>query len=190
MKKTGLVAIILIAVIALAAIYGVSTYNSLVTAQTKVEQKAADIDAQLQRRADLIPNLVATVKGYAAHEEGIFTAVAQAREHLMAAGSMAEKSAANSELSTALGRLLAVAEAYPELKADKVFTDLMDELSGTENRISVARGNYNETVTSFNTMIRRFPASIIANLFGFKPAEFFAADPVAVTSVPTVSFEG
>ena len=189
MKKTGLIAIILIAVIALAVFWGVGTYNRLVTAQTTVEQKAADIDAQLQRRADLIPNLVATVKGYAAHEEAVFTAVTQAREQLMAAGSMAEKSEANNALSSALGRLIAVAEAYPELKADKVFTGLMDELSGTENRISVARGNYNEAVTSFNTMIRRFPASILANMFGFKAAEFFAAEPAA-TAVPTVSFEG
>ncbi|MBR4726754.1 MAG: LemA family protein [Clostridia bacterium] len=189
MKKTGLIAIILIVVIGLAVAYGISTYNSMVTAQTTVEQKASDIDTQLQRRADLIPNLVSSVKGYAAHEEAVFTAVTQAREQLMNADSMAEKSAANNTLTTALGRLLAVAEAYPELKADKVFNSLIDELSGTENRISYAREEYNAAVSAFNQMIRRFPASIIANFAGFKAAEFFAADSTA-TAVPTVSFEG
>lgn len=189
MKKAGLFAIVLVVLVVACLGFGVSTYNSLISAQTGVEQKAADVDTQLQRRADLIPNLVNTVKGFAAHEEAIFAAVTSARERLVSAGSMAEKSEANNELTSALGRLIAIAEAYPELKSDKAYVGLMDELAGTENRISHVREQYNAAVSDYNQRIRRFPASLIASAFGFEKAEFFAADS-ASTAVPTVSFEG
>ena len=185
-KGTGIAIVIgIIAVILLSIIGG---YNSLVSKEARVEQEAANIDTQLQRRADLIPNLVNTVKGYTNHETEVFAQVTEAREKLMSANTMAEKSAANDEVSTALGRLVAVAENYPELKSDTVYIDLMDELAGTENRIAKVRKDYNDAATSYNKAIKKFPGIIFAGAFGFEKVDLFEATEGATTPV-TVNFE-
>jgi LemA protein len=189
-KSTGILlgvlgAVVLIIIIPL--LWGISSYNGIVNEQTNVDSKAANIQAELQRRNDLIPNLVNTVKGYAAHEETIFTAVANARAKLAGATTIAEQDAANTELSGALSRLLAIAENYPDLKASQNFTGLQTQLEGTENRIKVARTDYNKAVQTYNARIRRFPNSIIAGMFGFEKAESFQGTANA-QSVPEVSF--
>lgn len=183
--KKALIPIIAIVVVIVAVFAG--SYNSLVSKQTDVENGAATIDTQLQRRMDLIPNLVETVQGFASHETEVFSAVTEARENMMKAGTMSEKAEANEEMTSALGRLLAVAEAYPELKSDKVFTSLMDELSGTENRIAYARDEYNSVATIYNKAIRKFPTVIFANMFGFEKADLFKAKEGADVA-PTVDF--
>lgn len=187
MSKKGIV--VIIAVVAVIILIGipVSSYNSLVSLQTAVEEQEANIDSQLQRRMDLIPNLIETVKGFTAHETAVFDAVTSARENMMSADSMAEKSAANEEMTGALNNLIAIAEAYPELKSDTVYVGLMDELAGTENRISYARTEYNAAVTSYNMATRRFPGNIFANMFGFEKADFFEAKEGA-QEVPEVNF--
>ncbi|KHO61242.1 LemA family protein [Thermoanaerobacter sp. YS13] len=188
MKNPLIITLIVLAVIAVlvfGTIYG--TYNQLVALDENVNSKWSQIDNQLQRRADLIPNLVETVKGYATHEKEIFDSVNKAREKLLSANTVADKAAFNEELNTALGRLLAIAENYPNLKADANFRQLSDELAGTENRIAVARMDYNNAVQAYNTKIRSFPTSIIANMFGFKEREYFKADEAAKT-VPKVDF--
>lgn len=185
MKSKGL--IIVIAIIALLAIVCVTSYNGLATAQVEVDEQAANIDSQLQRRADLIPNLVNTVKGYAAHESEVFGAVNAAREKLVGADGMADKAEANGELTNALGRLIAISENYPDLKANTTFTSLMDELAGTENRIATSRRDYNEAVKTYNRKIKVFPGNIFAGMFGFESAEFFEAAEGA-ENVPQVSF--
>ena len=179
--------IIVIAIVLVIVILGITGYNSIVSAKVTVDQKMADINTQLQRRADLIPNLVNTVKGYAAHEEEIFTQVTNARQALLSAGTVDQKAAANDQLTSALGRLLAIAEAYPDLKANTAYISLMDELSGTENRISVARQDYNNAVKEYNQKITTFPGSMYASLFGFKDATYFEAAPGSQT-VPEVKF--
>ena len=187
MKNTKILIPIVIIVIILIAI-PVFGYNSLISRQTNVEEQASNIDTQLQRRMDLIPNLVSTVKGYTTHESDVFNAVTSARANLMSAGTMAEKSDANEQLTSSLNRLLAIAENYPDLKSNTVYTSLMDELAGTENRISYARTNYNTSVTNYNKTIRRFPWNILAKIFGFTNADFFEAANGAET-VPEVNFE-
>ncbi len=167
--------------------YPVMTYNGIVSQQVEVQGQAANVDANLTRRADLIPNLVETVKGYSKHEASVIDSVNQARQALLSAGTMAEKSAANEALTGALGRLLAVAEAYPELKSDTVYMGLMDELAGSENRIAIARQSYNRAVTNYNKTIRQFPGSIVAKFGGFEPAEPFKAEEAAKAS-PKVKF--
>jgi len=181
---------VLIAVIVIITILGLfvfSSYNGLVASEEAVNSAWSQIENQLQRRADLIPNLVNTVKGYATHEETVFTEVTRAREKLVGAGSVADIAEANQELSGALSRLLAIAESYPELKADANFRQLADELAGTENRIAVARMDYNNAVQTYNTKIRRFPTSIFANMFGFERKEYFQAEEGA-SKVPQVDF--
>ena len=178
--------------IALVVILLISTfvgkYNSLVDLDTQVEQKAAVIETQLQRRADLIPNFVATVKGYAAHEEETYLAVTQARNTLQQADSVGEQAAAGAALDSAIDIWVnAVTENYPELKANQNFIALQDELAGTENRIATARNDYNEVVGTFNATIRKFPTNITAALFGFEKAEFFEADEGS-QNAPTVDF--
>jgi len=182
--------IILIAVIAVVGMFGMtlmSSYNGLVAAQEQVNGKWSQIDTMLQRRADLIPNLVNTVKGFAAQEKSVIDSVTNARAKLAGAQGPAARGEANNELSGALSRLLVVVENYPQLKSDKTFIGLMDELAGTENRIAVARRDYNDAVQSFNTRIKTFPTSIIAGMFGFSAKEYFRAEEGA-KQVPAVKF--
>ncbi|EAX46846.1 LemA family protein [Thermosinus carboxydivorans Nor1] len=184
MNKTALIVIALVVIL---AIMGISSYNGLVSLNETVNGKWSQIENQLQRRADLIPNLVNTVKGYAAHEQQAIAAVADARAKLAGAQGPAAKAQANAELNNALSRLLVIAENYPNLKADKNFRALMDELSGTENRIAVARKDYNDAVQAYNTKIRSFPTSIFAGMLGFGPKEYFKAEEGA-KQVPKVQF--
>lgn len=168
----------------------ISARNSLIAADEEVSGQWAQIDTQLQRRVDLIPNLVAAVKGYAAHEEKIFTGIAEARSRLLAAKGPEAKAAASAEVTGALGRLLAVAENYPQLKANENFVRLQDELAGTENRIAVARGRYNQAVKAYNRAIRQFPGSLFAPGLGLEKRGYF--DPPAprerLDAAPTVKF--
>jgi len=182
----GLITILVI--VAILALLVFSSFNGLVASDEAVNSAWSQVENQLQRRMDLIPNLVNTVKGYASHEEKIFTEVTRAREKLIGAGSLAEKAEADQELSGALSRLLAIAENYPELKADANFRQLSDELAGTENRIATSRMDYNNVVQSFNTKIRRFPTVIIAKMFGFEKKDYFKAAENA-KQAPTVNFE-
>ncbi len=165
-------------------------YNTIQRYDEQAAESKQQIDVQLQRRADLVPNLVATVRGYAAHEEQIFTEVARARSSLLSAnatGNPEQQAIANTQLTGALGRLLAVVENYPQLKADQTFIRLQDELAGTENRISVARQDYNNAVNAYNAYIRQFPQLITARLTGARPREYFTAPGDAQTA-PTVDF--
>ena len=182
--------IVLLIIAAVIALSGLVSYNGLIRKDETVKQTWSDIDAQLQRRAELIPNLVNTVKGYATHEEKIFTEVAQARENLVKAATPADKAAADAELNSALGRLLAISESYPELKAADAFVRLQDELAGTENRIAVARTRYNEAVKIFNAAIRGIPGSFYAKSLGFEPAAFYEvpAGRESVDIAPEVQF--
>ncbi|NLY88304.1 MAG: LemA family protein [Firmicutes bacterium] len=162
-------------------------YNSFITLEEEINGKWAEIENNLQRRADLIPNLVATVKGYAGHEEAIFTEIAQARSRLLGAQGVADTVQASAAMESALGRLLAVVEAYPQLKADQRFAALQDELAGTENRLSVARLRYNEAVKTYNARIRRLPARIIAGMMGLEAKEYFQIEEAA-RELPKVEF--
>src|SRR5947207_11842873 len=162
-----------------AALVSGCSYNKFVTQEEAVKAQWAQVENQLQRRNDLVPNLVETVKGYAAHEEGVFKEIADSRSRLLAAKSPEESIAAANQQTSALGRLLAIAENYPNLKAKEQFNRLMDELSGTENRIAVERMRYNERVQEYDTSRRQFPANLTARLFGFKEYPFFAAPPEA-----------
>ncbi|MBN2467918.1 MAG: LemA family protein [Deltaproteobacteria bacterium] len=176
-------------VVFLLSLYGFfkGTYNNFVTLDESVKASWAQVENQLQRRYDLIPNLVETVKGYAQHEKGVFTDVTNARARVGGAGTIPDKIAANNALSGALSRLLLVVENYPVLKADQNFIRLQDELAGTENRIAVERRRYNESVQTYNIAIRKFPANILAGMFNFTKAAFYEA-PEAATAVPKVSF--
>ncbi len=179
--------IVVLVIIAAIVIWIFSSYNGLVSMDENVNSMWSQIDNQLQRRADLIPNLVETVKGYASHEEKIFTEVTRAREKLVGAQGVEDKAQADAELSGALSRLLAIVENYPTLKADANFMQLADELAGTENRISVARMDYNNAVRLYNSKIRRFPTAIIARMLGFEKKEYFKAEEEA-KKVPSVDF--
>ncbi|HEU4586845.1 MAG TPA: LemA family protein [Gemmatimonadaceae bacterium] len=166
-------------------------YNTIQTLDEQANAAQAQIEVQLQRRADLIPNLVNTVKGYAQHEEEVFTQVAQARAQLLNAvqsGDPQQMADANAQLTAGLGRLLAISEAYPQLKADQNFLRLQDELTGTENRIAVARNDYNQAAQQYNTYIRRFPYVITAKLIGAKPKKYFEVTNPANREAPTVDF--
>jgi LemA protein len=162
-------------------------YNRFVTQEEAIKAQWAQVENQLQRRNDLIPNLVESVKGFAAHEEGIYKDIADARSRLLAARSPEETIQAANQQTSALGRLLAVVENYPQLKANEQFNRLMDELSGTENRIAVERMRYNERVQEYNTSRRRFPDNVTARLFGFNEYPFFEA-PADAQQVPRVDF--
>ncbi len=175
MKKGLILLIAIVAVVAIVAGACISNYNTLVTAREEVASAEANINTYLQRRADLIPNIVATVKNFAAHETEVYQSVLEARQNLMGAGTVAEKAEANEQLSTALQGLNVVVEAYPELKSDKTYVALMDELEGSENRIATARKDYNDVVKEYNNKIIKFPANIFAKLFGFEKADYFEA---------------
>lgn len=182
----GVIAVIIIAIV----VWGVSTSNNLMTLREDVRMQQSQVETTLQRRSDLIPNLVNTVKGYATHEEDVFTEIADARSKLagsIESGDLDSISESNSELDSALSRLLAITENYPDLKASEQFTALQDELAGTENRINVARQHYNEKVMTYNTTVQRFPTSIIASISGYSPAEYFEASEEA-QEVPEVNF--
>lgn len=181
----GLGIVLAVIIIVVSVIAG--GYNSLVSLEASVEAKQSSVSTQLQRRSDLIPNLVSTVKGYAAHEEEVYTAIADARSKLAGATDVDEMAEANSELSSALTRLLAISENYPELEKSENFTALQDELAGTENRITVARNDYNEAAKEYNVAIRKFPKNILAGLFGFDKADYFEAD-AGSEDVPEVNF--
>ena len=187
MKKKTIILIVIIAVIVLIASSLISTYNGLNNLRSEVEGSKAQISTQLQRRSDLIPNLVETVKGYAAHESEVFTALADARSKLNSASTTAEQAAANDELSSAISRLLVIVEQYPTLKADSSFIALQDQLEGTENRIATARTDYNEDVKAFNNKIRSFPTNILSGILGFSEFEYFQASENA-NQVPSVNF--
>ena len=162
------------------------SYNSLVSSQTEVEQAQAKIEATLQRRYDLIPNVVNSVKGYMTHEEEVFKSIADARAKIGSNASAKEKTAAQGELDSAISRLLVLTENYPTLRSNEQVQSLIVELEGTENRIYVARTDYNAAVTKYNKSIRSFPKNIIANSFGFKEKELVNATKDAQTKVPTV----
>lgn len=188
--------IIIIAAVAALVFWCVGKYNAMVTEEENVETAWGQVENQYQRRADLIPNLVSTVKGYAAHESETLTAVMEARAKatqvtLDPANATPEQlaayQAAQGELSQALGRLMAVAEAYPDLKANENFLQLQSQLEGTENRITVARNEFNERAKAFNVLIRKFPGNIVAGMFGFEKKAYFEADAEA-KNAPKVEF--
>ena len=182
--------IIIIAVIVLLALFLVGIYNGMVRARNRVDEAWSGIDVQLKRRHDLIPNLVETVKGYAAHEKEVFEAVTQARANAMSAQQAPGRRSAQAEgaLSGALGRLFAVAEAYPQLRATENFQQLQAELTNTEDQIAGARRIYNGNVQDYNTRIQTFPAAVFAGMFGFLKREFFEIDSPADREAPQVSF--
>jgi LemA protein len=184
MAITGIVIVVIIFSIFL-SVRG--TYNSLVQFDEGVKSAWAQVENQLQRRYDLIPNYVETVKGYAAHEKEVFLKVTEARAKVGGAESIEEKIGANNELSSALSRLLLVVENYPDLKANQNFMKLQDELAGTENRIAVERRRYNEAVRTYNVKIRSFPTNIMAGMFGFGKSEFFNVSAEA-KEAPKVKF--
>ena len=195
MKKGGLI-ILVLAILAILVFWGIGGYNGLVSTQESLNKSWANVENQYQRRADLIPNLVETVKGYAKHESSTFEAVVNARSKAtqmtidptnLIPEKLQEFQAAQGELSSALGRLLLLREAYPELKANQNFIELQAQLEGTENRIAVAREQFNQEVQSYNTTVRRFPKNIIAGLFGFERKPTFEAEKGA-EQAPEVKF--
>jgi len=166
----------------------IGIYNRLVVLRNRGDNAWHQIDVQLERRADLVPNLVETVKGYAAHERGVFEAVARARTQWAQAGTVKEKAEASDMLTSALKTLFAVAENYPELKANQNFLMLQEELAGIESKIAYARQFYNDTILSYNNAQQVFPSSIIANMFNFKPREYFEVEEAGKREVPKVGF--
>jgi LemA protein len=186
--KTVLIILgILLLIVFAAYSYLKGTYNSLVTMDESVKGAWAQVENQLQRRYDLIPNYVETVKGYAKHEKQVFVEVANARSKVAGATTVSDKIQANGQLSSALGRLLLVVERYPELKANTNFIRLQDELAGTENRIAVERRRFNEMVKAYNIKVRSFPTNILAAMFGFEKATFFEV-PKEQQQAPKVKF--
>ena len=171
-----MITIILIAVAVLVALYVIVTYNGLVRLRNRIQNAWAQIDVQLRRRYDLIPNLVETVKGYAKHERDTLEAVTEARANAISAQGPVEQARAENMISGALKSLFAVSEAYPDLKANQNFLSLQEELTGTEGRISYARQFYNDAVLRLNTKIQSFPSNILAGMFGFKEHEYFETD--------------
>jgi LemA protein len=198
MKKGIVILLVILGIAALLVMWGVGAYNGLVSAQEGVESAWADVENQYQRRADLVPNLVATVKGYATHEQETLEQVVKARARAtqvtnyidpthITPEQLAEYQAAQGQLSQALGRLIAISENYPNLKANENFRDLQAQLEGTENRITVARQNFNDAARKYNTSIRRFPTNLIANYFDFEKKPYFEADE-GTKAAPKVEF--
>src|SRR3954451_16655988 len=187
MRVNARTAIHVVALALMAASLSGCSYNKFTTQEEAIKAQWAQVQNQLQRRNDLIPNLVETVRGYATHEESVYKDIADARSRLLAARSPEETIQAANQQTSALGRLLAVVENYPQLKANEQFNRLMDELSGTENRIAVERKRYNDAVQAYNTSRRQFPGNVTARLFSFKEYPFFEAPPEA-QQVPRVNF--
>ena len=196
MSKKTIIWIVVLGVLAIAVIWGVNRYNAIITAEEDVNTAWSQVENQYQRRADLIPNLVKTVKGYAAHEsetlEGVIAARAKATQVVVdptqaTAEQIAAFQAAQGELSQALGKLMAISESYPDLKANQNFGALQSQLEGTENRITVARNNFNEMARKFNTLIRRFPTNMIASMMNAEKRPYFEANESA-NQVPQVQF--
>ncbi len=181
------VILVILAVVVVLALFLSRPYNQLVTLDEEVNTAWSQVENQLQRRYDLIPNLVETVKGYAAHEKEVLTEVTKARASVGGAKTPEEKIQANNQLSSALSRLLLVVERYPDLKANENFIRLQDELAGTENRIAVERRRYNEKVKIYNQKVRRFPTNLIAGFFGFEKRPYFEA-PKEAQQAPKVDF--
>src|SRR5450631_1952419 len=188
----GLIAVIVIVVLLVVALVFFGQYvgvkNTLVTKNEAVKAAWSQVDIVLQRRADLIPNLVETVKGYAQQEQTVFGDIAKARSALLSAGSPQQKIAANGQLDGALGRLLLIVENYPQLKSNENFLFFFDELASTENRIAVERKRYNDTLQDYNTYVQQFPNNIFANYAGFKPNEAYFAATEESRAVPKVNF--
>ncbi|WP_119389130.1 LemA family protein [Taklimakanibacter lacteus] len=180
--------LIILAIIVVVGGYLIYAYNALVKNKNLVAEGWSGIDVQLRRRADLIPNLVETVKGYASHEDKLFRDLAELRAKSISGGSVTEQSQVSQAMTGMLGRLFAIAEAYPELKADANFRDLQDKLSGVEDEIQLSRRYYNGAVRNFNTMIESFPTNIISSFFQFTKAEFFEIGDQAARQVPKVEF--
>lgn len=187
LNKTLKTVLIIIAVLAVIILPIIGTYNSMIGLEQQVNASESNIDTQLQRRSDLIPNLVETVKGYAKQEKDIFTDIANARAKLAGAQNITDTANADSQLSSALSRLLVIIERYPDLKSSQNFRDLSVALEGTENRISVARQQYNNVVNEYNTSIRKFPNSIVAGIFRFNEKPYYKASNGA-QEVPKVNF--
>ena len=179
---------ILAAIAAVIVIYLIVIFNRLVRQRNMVREGWSGIDVQLRRRADLIPNLVETVKGYAAHEDRLFRDIAELRAKSISGGTVSEQSQVSQAMTSMLGRLFAIAEAYPELKADANFRDLQDKLSGIEDEIQLSRRYYNGAVRNSNTMIESFPTNIISGFFQFTKADFFEIGDQAARQVPKVEF--
>lgn len=189
MELVGIVLIVILALALIAVIWGVATYNGFVRLRNLVQEAWRQIDVELHRRHDLIPNLVETVKGYAAHERAVFDEVTAARAAAATPGSSpAEQAVQENQLTAALGRLFAVAEAYPQLRAADNFLALQAELTNTEDRIAAGRRFYNANVRQLNTKVESFPSNLIAGWFHFSRAEYFEAEDPAVRAVPTVDF--
>ena len=190
MKQAIGIVVVLVIIVLLIGGWLVSTHNGLVALDEETSKAWADVDAQLQRRNELIPNLVSTVKGYASHEESLFSGIAEARSKLAGAQTLNEKAEADAALTSGLSRLLAIAENYPELKANENFIRLQDELAGTENRIAVARTRYNAAVNRYNTSIRQIPGSFFAGSLGLTAREYFEPPKGhdAVAEAPKVEF--
>ncbi len=179
---------VVLGVLALLVVVAISLYNSLVGLRVRADAAWSDIDTQLKRRHDLVPNLVETVKGYAAHERGVFEQVTEARSRAMGATTPAQAAQAEGLLTQALGRLFAVAEAYPDLKANQNFLSLQQTLAETENAIAGSRQSYNQVVRELNTRIQTVPSNIIAGMFNFQPRDFFEIQEAAERAVPQVRF--
>ena len=170
-------------------LYLIVGYNKLVSNKNFVDEGWSGIDVQLKRRSDLVPNLIETVKGYASHEDKLFRDIAELRSKTMTGGTVAEQQATGQAMTAALGKLIAIAEAYPELKADANFRELQTQLAGIEDEIQLSRRYYNGAVRNLNTMVQSFPSNIIASTFGFGNAEFFEIGDAAQREVPKVDFK-
>lgn len=192
MSKGTMIALAIVGILVFGALslggWAIGTYNGMVTAKQDTAAKWGQVENQMQRRGDLIPQLVETVRGMGFHEQGVIDSVTSARAALAGAKTPAEKDAADRKVTVALSNLMGYTEAYPTLKADKHFTDLMREISGTENRIAVARGDYNTSVQGYNVRIQRFPGTMLASMFGYLPMDQFKADETA-KQVPKVDFK-
>lgn len=178
--------VVVLAIVSL-VIYGIYSYNNMVSMKSNIDESYSNMDVQLQRRNDLIPNLVETVKGFASHEKDAIESVTNARAAMMGAKTVEESGVASGGVTTALGRLFSITENYPDLKANQNFIALQDQLEGTENRISQQRLKYNETVKEYNKKIKQFPASVIAGMFGYEASPYFEVVPGS-ENPPNVSF--